>query len=123
MATAMDTRNYIWVDESFFRQSKYISRCHALDYNPMNRSLMLDAREYEEATRREQVESQYYGINGMSTVQMNIDPNTTSSWNEQRIVYSGTNPFQEPSKPKEKKVSKQIRHQFLRKRLLERQVK
>jgi hypothetical protein len=98
--------SYVEIDERIYKSSRYISRCRVLDYDRSRLTVLLDSREYQEALYMEEREKMMYCNNyAYTTSQATISPPTYNS---------------EPIKKKVEKVSKNIRHQFLRKRLLER---
>lgn len=94
-----------------YRRSRYISRCRIIDENPLRESIFVLEDEYRYAREKEARESHpiYYSATW-------IDQQTCAT-----TCTTGTTTLNtQPIKKEEEKVSKQVRHQYLKKRLLER---
>lgn len=100
--------SYVEIDERLYKSSRYISRCKVFNYDRSRLTVIIDSHEYQEALYMEEREKMMYGNNCAY-----ITATTATTFSPQSY-----NP--EPVKKKVEKVSKNIRHQFLRKRLLER---
>ena len=90
-----------------YRRSRYVSKCQVMSNNPLRASIFVREDEYAYAREKEARECQpmYYA----SYMDAPTSCGTSTAYN-----------VSPPVKKKEEKVSKSIRHQFLRKRIAER---